>query len=269
MVRPRSWDDKSLSTAVTSARTWNDVVKGVGRRPSARATRSVQGHALRLEVPIQHLPPVLDGVVPLESDWTARKGTLPEAVASSRSWAEVMRALGCENSGSAWRAAKRLAAELGLDTSHIPPVWNRRAIVPSSPLPFAAPPDDRGLSAAAIGEAIAWFLRRGYAASVPVEPTRYDLVVESDEGFKRVQVKSSTRRDPSGRWIVRIGRMQYDGNGTSGSNGKRRGRPYAAGEVDLFLIVTGDRSIFLIPIDLVSGQVALTLDRKYAAYKVQ
>ncbi|WP_430503102.1 group I intron-associated PD-(D/E)XK endonuclease [Micromonospora trifolii] len=81
-----------------------------------------------------------------------------------------------------------------------------RQAVPDVAVPFASAELPDRLRAAAIGEAIAWFLRRGYLPSIPVEPTRYDLVVESDDGLKRVQVKSTTHQDPRGRYVVGIAR---------------------------------------------------------------
>lgn len=267
MARPRTWNDDQLREAVASARTWNDVVKGVGRRPSARATRTIQGHVLRLGIKFEHLPDIPPDVPPLEDDWPARRDALPAAVRESQSWAEVLRRLGCEYSGSAYPAARRLAAELGLNTSHLPEVWNKRAVVPGAPLPFAATPSERQLRAAAIGDAISWFMHRGYVASIPVEPARYDLVVESDSGLKRVQVKSTTSRRKD-QWHVRIYRMEYGLRDELDCNGKRGRTPYLPGEVDLFFVLTGDGSKFLIPIEATRGQLTLTLDRKYAAYKV-
>ncbi|MGW3608054.1 group I intron-associated PD-(D/E)XK endonuclease [Micromonospora sp. NPDC005161] len=204
----------------------------------------------------------------MAEDWTARRMSLAEAVQASRSWAEVMRQLGCENSGSAHNAAKRLAAELGLDTSHLAESWNRRAVVPSSSLPFSAEESDAHLRTAAVGDAVSWFLRRGYATSLPVEPTRYDLIVESDEGLKKVQVKSTTSRDPAGRWTVGVGRLEYGLRDNLDCNGRRGTTAYRPSEVDLFFIVTSGPDRYLIPIEATGGARSLTLDRKYGAFRV-
>ena len=44
-------------------------------------------------------------------------------------------------------------------------------------------------------------MERGYLVCVPTEPAPYDIVVESDEGFVRVQVKSTSKHDPRGCYV--------------------------------------------------------------------
>lgn len=267
MARPRTWDDDKLTAALAAAKTWNDVVKEVGRKPSTRATRTIQGHVLRLGLKPDHLPEIPVDVPVMGEDWPSRRAVLAEAVKESGSWTEVLRRLGCEYSGSAYPAARRLAEQMGLDTSHLPAVWNQRAVVPATPLPFSSGELDTHLRAAAIGDAVSWFLRRGYVPSLPVEPARYDLVVESDDGLKKVQVKSTTCRR-AGTWFVRIWRMEYASGNDLNCNGRRGRTAYLPGEIDLFFVLTGDGSKFLIPVEATAGQTTLSLDRKYAAFKV-
>jgi hypothetical protein len=157
---------------------------------------------------------------------------------------------------------KRVRA-MGLSRSR----YEARQVAPDEPVPFTAIGADHNLRAAAVGEAIAWFLQRGYVPSMPVEPTRYDLVVESDAGLKRVQVKSTTTKE-RGRWVVRIVRMEY-GQAESVTNGRRGRTVYRPDEVDLFFVVTSSGEKYLIPIGATSGATSLTLDEKYAAYKVE
>ena len=133
-------------------------------------------------------------------------------------------------------------------------------------VPFSRQECHGNLSSSAIGIAIRWFMERGYMASVPVEPTRYDLVVESDEGLKRIQVKTTTTKD-HGRWIARISRYEYDASIVANASGKRRHVPYSPGEIDLFFIVTGDHQTYLIPFGAVEGKKSLTLDTKYQKYQ--
>jgi hypothetical protein len=137
------------------------------------------------------------------------------------------------------------------------------------PLPFTAPDSANQLRAAALGEAISWFLRRGYVPSIPVEPTRYDLVVESDQGLKRVQVKSTAYQE-RGRFVAGIGRMEYDGTmETLNASGRRTRARYSPDDVDFFFIVTSSGDKYLVPIEVAGVAKSLTLDRKYAAYKVE
>jgi hypothetical protein len=137
------------------------------------------------------------------------------------------------------------------------------------PVPFGRSPSPVNVRSSAIGEAIRWFLERGYIPSVPLEPTRYDLVVESDGGLKRVQVKSSTSKDGSGAWVARVYRTRYDSATTArGTAGKRRSVRYTKDEVDLFFIVVGDGSRYLIPLEVVGDTMRLNLGKKYERYKI-
>lgn len=92
---------------------------------------------------------------------------------------------------------------------------------------------------------------------MPVEPAPYDLVVESKNGFTKIQVKSAATRT-RGKWAVSIGRIPY---------GQKR-MPYLDTDVDYFFIVCGDGRRYLIPLQVVSGSSQLVLDAKYANYCV-
>ncbi|WP_375155070.1 group I intron-associated PD-(D/E)XK endonuclease [Micromonospora sp. 4G55] len=107
-----------------------------------------------------------------------------------------------------------------------------------------------------------WFLSRGYMVSLPVEQTTYDLVVESDEGLKRVQVRTSR-----GGQVVGLTRTQYGASKGTPSSGRYGSRPYRSGELDLFYIYCGDGSAYLIPLDAVLGMRCLSL-AKYANYRL-
>lgn len=135
-------------------------------------------------------------------------------------------------------------------------------------LPFQARPLPDRLRAAAIGEAIRWFLERGYVPSVPVEPSRYDLVVESDEGLKKVQVKTTSFKGKYGLWQVHVHRTSYEASAKPrGVAGKRRSVSYTATEIDFFFVVTGDEK-YLIPIAVVGDAHNITLGKKYVLYKI-
>jgi hypothetical protein len=123
------------------------------------------------------------------------------------------------------------------------------------------------LPKSAVALASAWFLERGYRVSVPTEPAPYDLVTESDDGFARIQVKSTVTRE-AGRWAVGISRRQYTA-GVLNAGGARRSCAYTESEIDFFFIVTGDGSQFLVPLDATNGIGRLALDSKYAAFRVQ
>jgi hypothetical protein len=157
---------------------------------------------------------------------------------------------------------------LGLDTSHFRgQSWGSRP-VDAVDVPFSRDRNPELLHKAATARATAWFMERGYTVCIPVEPTLYDLVVDSDEGLVRVQVKSTASHDKSGRWIVGIYRMAYDSSVRRTSNGARTRCVYALGEIDFFFIVTAAGDNYLMPLAVTRGAATLTLDSKYAAFKV-
>lgn len=177
------------------------------------------------------------------------------------------RGLGCRAIGAELGEApaiiyKRLRA-LGLARSK----EEARQVALAHPVPFSAEVDDAHLAQAAIGEAVSWFLRHGYVPSLPVAVAQYDLIAESDDGLVRVQVKSTTHRVRS-RWNVGINRFVYEADSARSANGARKRRPYRPDEVDLFFIVTGSGDHYLIPLAATGDAVNLTLDDKYASYKV-
>ena len=141
------------------------------------------------------------------------------------------------------------------------------APVPGVPLPFSRPVTDESLRRASIGVAIAWFAARSYDVSVPVEQCPYDLVVESDTGLKKIQVKSTTRRAENGRWLVNIFRNGYSSSAAANASGRRNRRAYSASEIDFFFILTADQDVYIIPLAVTGGATTLSLDSKYSAFK--
>jgi PD-(D/E)XK endonuclease len=185
------------------------------------------------------------------------------AISNATCWADVAEALGKHRHHS-MANAQAVAQRLSLDTSHFVQSPSR-AKPPDPELPFtnpSAPGSQSGLSVAA-----RWFLDRGYAVSVPLEPTAYDLVVESDDGLKRVQVKTTRRVQASGRYTVRTSRQVHTASARRNANGNRRAVPYTADSVDLFFIVTPSRC-YIIPIAVTGSRLTIVLDDKYAAYAV-
>ena len=118
-------------------------------------------------------------------------------------------------------------------------------LVEPTAIPFSNILTQDTLRKSATGEAIRWFLSRGYTPSIPVEPVRYDLVVESDIGLLRVQVKSTTRKLGS-FWCVQTCRLEYDKSLRSNSSGKRKKTSYSKDDVDLFFVLTQDGSRYLV-----------------------
>jgi hypothetical protein len=104
-----------------------------------------------------------------------------------------------------------------------------------------------------------WFLLCGCNASIPMEPTLYDLLVSMPGGIKRVQVKTTTHYNKG--WVVQVGRRPY-----SVAN---RGLliPYDPDLMDFFFILDGDLTMYLIPSRVIAGRVAILLGN-YSEYVV-
>jgi hypothetical protein len=187
---------------------------------------------------------------------------LVAVIHGSVSWAEVAAKLSLPTGGWTWELLRIAAARLNADTtSMLGQAWGRSP-VQAIPVPFNRGYDVTNLHKVGAAAAMQWFLSRGYMVSLPIETATYDLVVESDDGLKRVQVKTTRGGDRVG-----ITKTQY-GNGTSPSAGRYGVRAYTEAEVDLFFVYCGDGSCYLIPLEAVRGMTALGLP-KYENYKLE
>jgi hypothetical protein len=188
---------------------------------------------------------------------------LAQAIMSSTSWSGILRALGKAPNGSA-KWIRQRADALGLDYSHL---VNHLDEIPAPAHPFSnSPGQNRGRSGLSI--ACRWFLDRGYTPSIPLEPAPYDLVVESDSGLRRVQVKTVGSTARNGRRVAHIERKVYTPGAPLNASGCRVGRPYASAEIDLFFVAVEDGTNYLIPIDSVAGLKAIVLDARYRQFLI-
>ena len=126
---------------------------------------------------------------------------LKRAITNAYSWHEVFTELGLLGSGDDRTRVKAHAVRLGLDLSQVDGLGPSAAVQP------VFKPDVKYLRAAGTAIAAMWFLLCGYNASIPIEPTTYDLLVSMPDGIKRVQVKTTTY-NKSG-WAVSVGRRPY------------------------------------------------------------
>jgi hypothetical protein len=59
-----------------------------------------------------------------------------------------------------------------------------------------------------MGQAIAYYTQKGYTVSIPLNDCQeYDLVVEYPDGLKKVQVKTTKHKAPSGNYMVNLRTM--------------------------------------------------------------
>lgn len=94
--------------------------------------------------------------------------------------------------------------------------------------------------------AAAWFTLCGCDVSWPLEPCRYDLLVDEGKGSRRIQVKTTTVR-AGATWKVYLS-----------SSGRAR-RTYDPEDIDAFFVITSDMNYFLIPVAVVGGLQAIHL----------
>jgi hypothetical protein len=144
---------------------------------------------------------------------------------------------------------------LGLDLSHLAD-QPRETCSPPIPKPTL-----KNLREAATSLGAAWFPLCGFKTAIPVEPAVYDLLVSMPDGIKRIQVKTTTYNSKSG-WLIQVGRRPY----SIGNNARLV--PYDPELIDLFFIVDGDLSLYLIPSKVIAGRVGILL-RSYTKYIVQ
>ena len=238
-IARRGYDDDALTAAVAASRSWRAVLRHLGlTATSSAAIRSVRSRADRLGLDASHFTG--------QRRWTHAQ--LAEAVANSRSWSQVAAALGLAG-GSSTGALKGHAARLGIDAGHL---VQRKHAADRQPLRMEA--DPMHLPRAGSMLAAAWFTLCGYEVSWPLEPCRYDVLVQQPGQCLRVQVKT-TRRSACGTWVVSL------------SSGGRHRDAYDPDDIDHFFVIDPHLNYYLIPIAVVAGRSAIHL-ATYDAFKL-
>ena len=80
-----------------------------------------------------------------------------------------------------------------------------------------------------MGRAIAYYTTKGYTVSIPLNDCQeYDLVVEYPDGLKKVQVKTTRTKAPSGKYIVGLRTM----------SGYKDKYTYKLGKYDILFVIT-------------------------------
>lgn len=262
MSRPISvpqppWSDDQLAEAITNSTNWRSVMLLLGfgeRAKSAAAVRIVRRRAAELGLNWSHFRG--------KRRWSDAQ--LKQVVSESRSWAEVVTTLGLSaRSGNVMPHIKSHAVRLGLDTSHLSRVSHNGRQPAEAPAETSELPAQlKFLRVAAAMLAATWFMIRGCTVSFPAEPAVYDLLADTPQGLMRVQVKTTTHTDKNNGWIVGIGHHPD-------THAKKQGHllAYSPDEIDLFFIVDGDMTMYLIPSRAAAGRVTILL-RTYKKYIV-
>jgi hypothetical protein len=209
--------------------------------------RTIKRHTARLELETPHFTG--------QRRWSDQQ--LREAVAAASCWADVLAGLDVIDNGEERVRVKGHAVRLGLDCSHLKSPHAKP--VPVDVFDEPVRPEMLRYSAAAL--AMAWFTLRGCAVALPIEPQEYDLLVTTSKGIQRVQVKSCAARNAKGYWHVGIGRRPYVLDKSASK------MPYDPESIDLFFIVLGDGSIYVIPSTVLAGRVGISAE-SYTAYRV-
>lgn len=112
-----------------------------------------------------------------------------------------------------------------------------------------------------LGMAIAYFTLNSYTVSIPLNDTQdYDLIVEKNNIFQSVQVKTTGCKTKYGNYQVALK-----------SCGGTKGKTYKTlidTKVDLLFAVTTDMSMYLIPINEIKNKSTLNLSKEYEKYRV-
>ena len=233
MGRKRKYTDGQLAEAIAVSTSWRGVLRELGlAATSSGAMRSVRSHADSLGLDYDHFRG--------GRRWT--EGGLRTAIAHGSTWSEVAGILDLHDTCDI-EALRGHAARLDLDVTHLAPMTTTST--DQNLKPSIAHLDRAGSLLAA-----AWFTLSGLAVSWPLEPSRYDLLVGTPVGIRRVQVKTTTVR-VGHTWKVYL------------STCRRRRRTYSPDEIDDFFIIDGDLSNYLIPVAVVGGLHAIHL----AAYE--
>lgn len=236
------WTDEKLREAINGERSWRGTARALGLRGTSAGTlRALKKRAAALELDVSHFT--------TQRRWS--DGDLRDAVASSSSWAEVIRRLGLSDRGEARVRVKGHAVRLGLSYGHLAERQHKTATI------LDLSPDRAMLPRAAEQFASAWFSVRGVTVAKPEQPTPYDLLIGIDREHYRVQVKTTRFRAAHGTWVVNIGRRPYALDKTASRV------PYDPDELDYFFIIDGDLDLYLIPSDVVAGMTAISV----GAYK--
>ena len=115
---------------------------------------------------------------------------------------------------------------------------------------------------AGLGIAIGYFASKGFTVLLPLTDSQdYDLVIDTDNGLKKVQVKTTIHK--SGNYF----RVELR---TKGGNKSGDGiiKTIDKNSVDFVFIVTECGTKYLIPTDILNGMTNISLGEQYKNFLV-
>lgn len=120
---------------------------------------------------------------------------------------------------------------------------------------------EKGLAGLSI--AIAYFGSNGYVVSIPLNDTQdYDLIVEKEGKFYRVQCRSTGVTNKTGEYYA-IHLRSY-----GGANGGTYYGTLKDSNADLCFVVAADGRYYLFPINIITKNALLTLNQDFDKYLV-
>lgn len=115
---------------------------------------------------------------------------------------------------------------------------------------------------AGLSAGIAYFGMNGYTVLLPLNDTQdYDMVIEKDNVFSKVQCKSTGAKSSSGYYEVKM-------DSWGGANGGTRYGSVKNSSAHILFILTKDQDMYVIPISDITVECQLTLNNNYEKYKV-
>lgn len=131
--------------------------------------------------------------------------------------------------------------------------------------------DTNTVAALTEGRVLAAFVANGYTVAVPFGVARYDLVLDTKRGLKRVQCKTGRLRSGAVRFRVYSVNRLPDG---------RYGKTGYQGDADLFGVFCPENDqVYLVPVDNTRQEISLRVEparsnqvagtRRAADYEVQ
>lgn len=108
---------------------------------------------------------------------------------------------------------------------------------------------------AGMSMAIAYFGCNGFTVSIPLNDTQdYDLIIDSNLGLKKVQVKFTDFKNKAGNYVVSLR-----------SSGGTKGVVYSRVidlEVDYLFVVCSDKTMYLIPKEDINCRNSMVLNKE-------
>jgi len=121
---------------------------------------------------------------------------------------------------------------------------------------------NKNIGNSSLGIAISYFTCNDYVVSIPLNDTQdYDLIVEKNNKLFKVQVKGTSFKTKYNIYQVAL-------KSCGGTKGKIY-KTVTKTNVDLLFVVTKNRDMYLIPINVLSNVYTLNLGKDFDKYKVK